>query len=322
MDRLRAQSLDAGTIDHAATLLRHGELVAFPTETVYGLGADATSDTAVAAIYSAKGRPRFNPLIVHVPTTRDARRLVRFDHRALALAKAFWPGPLTMVLPRRKNCPVSWLASAGLPSLAMRVPDHPVALALLRACGRPVVAPSANRSGRVSPTSAAHVRRDLGRRVALVLDGGPCRVGVESTVIDLTTPRPALLRPGGIAKSAIERVLGQDLRRVRPGDGDAARVAPGQLASHYAPRAHVRLGVRHPAPGEAFLAFGGAPLGTDAPVLDLSPRRDLAEAAANLFAMLRSLDRSGVTSIAVAPVPRRGLGLAINDRLERAAAPR
>lgn len=319
---MRAFSVDTEAIDRAAALLRDGNLVAFPTETVYGLGADATNDTAVAAIYAAKGRPRFNPLIVHVPTTRDARRLVRFDRRALALAKAFWPGPLTIVLPRRRDCPVSWLASAGLPSLAMRVPDHPVALALLRACGMPVVAPSANRSGRVSPTSAPHVRRDIGRRVALVLDGGPCRVGVESTVVDLTTSRPALLRPGGISKSAIEGVLGQRLRRVRPGAGDAARLAPGQLASHYAPRARVRLGVRHPAPGEAFLAFGGAPAGIDAPVLDLSPRRNLAEAAANLFAMLRALDRPAVTSIAVAPVPRRGLGLAINDRLERAAAPR
>jgi L-threonylcarbamoyladenylate synthase len=322
MSRPQEHPLEKNVIDHAATLLRRGKLVAFPTETVYGLGADATSDAAVAAIYAAKGRPRFNPLIVHVQTTRDARRLVRFDGRALALAKAFWPGPLTIVLPRRRDCPVSWLASAGLPSLAIRVPDHPVALALLRACGKPVVAPSANRSGRVSPTSAAHVRRDLGRRVALVIDGGPCRVGVESTVVDLTSPKPALLRPGGIAKSAIERVLGQTLRRIHPGAGDGARLSPGQLASHYAPRARVRLGVRHPAPDEAFLAFGGIPAGIDAKALDLSPRRDLVEAAANLFAMLRSLDRPDITAIAVAPIPRRGLGLAINDRLERAAAPR
>jgi L-threonylcarbamoyladenylate synthase len=322
MSRPQDLPVEKDAIDRAATLLRQGDLVAFPTETVYGLGADATSDAAVAAIYAAKGRPRFNPLIVHVPTTRDARRLVRFDDRALALAKAFWPGPLTIVLPRRRGCPVSWLASAGLPSLAMRVPDHPVALALLRACGTPVVAPSANRSGRVSPTSAAHVRRDLGRRVALVLDGGSCRVGVESTVVDLTSPKPALLRPGGIAKSAIERVLGQTLRRIRPENGDGARLSPGQLASHYAPRARVRLGVRHPGQGEAFLAFGGVPAGIETPALDLSPQLNLAEAAANLFAMLRSLDRPGVMAIAVAPIPRRGLGLAINDRLERAAAPR
>lgn len=311
------------TIASAARLLRRGRLVAFPTETVYGLGADATSDDAVAAIYAAKGRPRFNPLIAHVATLRAARSLARFDSRAVALAKAFWPGPLTLVLPRRDTCPVSWLASAGLPSLALRVPDHPVALALLRACGRPVVAPSANRSGRVSPTSADHVRRDLGTRVAMILDGGDCRVGVESTVIDLTGPRPTLLRPGGIAKSAAEAVLGERLRRAKPVAGPAARLSPGLLASHYAPRARVRLGARAPQPGEAYLAFGGVPdRGDAAAALDLSPRRDLAEAAANLFAMLRALDRPGIATIAVAPIPRRRLGLAINDRLERAAAPR
>jgi L-threonylcarbamoyladenylate synthase len=309
-------------IARAADLLRSGSLVAFPTETVYGLGADATSDDAVAAIYAAKGRPRFNPLIAHVATLRDARRLARFDARATALARRFWPGPLTLVLPRRADCPVSWLASAGLPTLALRIPDHPIALALLRAVDRPVVAPSANRSGRISPTRAADVRRDLGRRVALVLDGGACRVGVESTVIDLTGARPTLLRPGGIAKSAAEAVLGETLRRVRPGAGDAPRTSPGQLASHYAPRARVRLGARSPRPGEAYLGFGGLPPDAPAAARDLSPRRDLAEAAANLFAMLRALDRGGATTIAVAPIPRRGLGLAINDRLERAAAPR
>ena len=307
----------------AARLLRRGALVAFPTETVYGLGADATSDEAVAAIYAAKGRPSFNPLIAHVATLGAARRLARFDDRATALAKAFWPGPLTLVLPRRKDCAVSWLASAGLPSLALRVPDHPVALALLRACGRPVVAPSANRSGRVSPTSAAHVRRDLGMRVAMILDGGDCRVGVESTVIDLTGPKPVLLRPGGVTKSDAEAVLGERLRRTKPMTGGAARLSPGLLASHYAPRARVRLGASTPAAGEAYLAFGGIPaMPAGGAALDLSARRDLAEAAANLFAMLRALDRSGAATIAVAPIPRRGLGLAINDRLERAAAPR
>ena len=314
----------AAPVARAAGLLRQGRLVAFPTETVYGLGADATSDEAVAAIYAAKGRPRFNPLIVHVASLAEARRLVRFDDRARALARAFWPGPLTLVLPRRRNCPVSWLASAGLPTLAIRIPDHPVALDLLRATGRPVVAPSANRSGRVSPTSAADVRRDLGRRVAMILDGGRCRVGVESTVIDLSGPGAVLLRPGGVAKAAAEKVIGERLRRAPPVTGDAARAAPGQLASHYAPRATVRLDARGARPDEAYLGFGGLPAGL-APgtaAMDLSPRRALAEAAANLFAMLRALDRSGAASIAVAPIPRRGLGLAINDRLERAAAPR
>ncbi|MFM8988595.1 MAG: L-threonylcarbamoyladenylate synthase, partial [Alphaproteobacteria bacterium] len=267
---------------------------------------------AVAAIFAAKGRPRFNPLIAHVPGLAAARRLARFDAAALALARAFWPGPLTLVLPRREGCPVSWLASAGLPSIAIRVPAHPVALELLRATGRPVVAPSANRSGRVSPTRADHVARDIGGRVALILDGGPCGVGVESTVVDLSGGAPALLRPGGLPKAAIEAVLGRRLKRARPVSGDAARLSPGQVESHYAPRA-----------GEAYLAYGNPPpAGFAGRWRDLSPRRDLAEAAANLFAMLRELDRRGTGRIAVAPVPRTGLGLAINDRLVRAAAPR
>ena len=226
MRKLRPKPEDAPPIARAAALLRQGELVAFPTETVYGLGADATNDDAVAAIYAAKGRPSFNPLIAHVATMRDARRLVRFDARATALARAFWPGPLTLVLPRRRDCAVSWLASAGLPSLALRIPDHPLALELLRAAGMPVVAPSANRSGRVSPTSAGDVRRDLGHRVALILDGGRCRVGVESTVIDLTGPRPVLLRPGGVAKAAAEAVLGERLRRAAHNGSPVALARP------------------------------------------------------------------------------------------------
>jgi L-threonylcarbamoyladenylate synthase len=323
MERAQAIPVSSPAVARAARLLRAGRLVAFPTETVYGLGADATDDDAVAAIFAAKGRPRFNPLIAHVATLAAARKLARFDAAALALARAFWPGPLTLVLPRREGCPVSWLASAGLPSLAIRVPAHPGALALLRATGRPVVAPSANRSGRVSPTRADHVARDLGGRVALILDGGPCGVGVESTVVDLTGGTPALLRPGGLPKAAIEAVLGRRLRRARPVSGDAARLSPGQVESHYAPRAALRLGARAPHAGEAFLAFGNPPPASFAGRwLDLSPRRDLAEAAANLFAMLRELDRRGTTRIAVAPVPRTGLGLAINDRLVRAAAPR
>ena len=320
-----APILDASprSVARAARLLRAGRLVAFPTETVYGLGADATDDDAVAAIFAAKGRPRFNPLIAHVPGLAAARRLAHFDDAALALARAFWPGPLTLVLARREGCPVSWLASAGLPSIAIRVPAHRAALALLRATGRPVVAPSANRSGRVSPTRAMHVARDLGARVALILDGGACGVGVESTVVDLSGGTPVLLRPGGLPKAGIEAVLGRRLRRAPPVSGTAARLSPGQVESHYAPRATLRLDARAPRPGEAFLAFGKAPpAGFAGRWLDLSPGRDLAEAAANLFAMLRELDRRGTGCIAVAPVPARGLGLAINDRLVRAAAPR
>jgi L-threonylcarbamoyladenylate synthase len=311
------------TIARAAAALRAGKLVAFPTETVYGLGADATSDAAVASVYAAKGRPRFNPLIVHVADLRSAERLVRFDARARALARRFWPGPLTLVLKRRPDCPISWLASAGLDTIAIRVPDHPDAQALLRAARVPVVAPSANRSGRVSPTRADHVARDLGKRVALVVDGGPCRVGVESTVIDLSGAAPTLLRPGGVDVAAIEAALGARVKRPRKPAATGALLSPGQLASHYAPRAEVRLRAARPVAGEAYLGFG-LPAGLAPPrrCLDLSPRRDLAEAAANLFAMLRALDRPGVQRIAVAPIPRRGLGLAINDRLERAAAPR
>jgi L-threonylcarbamoyladenylate synthase len=310
-------------IARAAAALRAGRLVAFPTETVYGLGADATSDAAVAAVYAAKGRPRFNPLIVHVVDLRAAERLVRLDARARTLAGRFWPGPLTLVLKRRADCPVSWLASAGLDTIAIRVPDHPDARALLRAAGVPVVAPSANRSGRISPTRAEHVARDLGKRVALVLDGGACRIGVESTVVDLAGKTPALLRPGGIDAAAIEAAIGARLKRPRKAPTTGALRSPGQLASHYAPRAEVRLGATRPIAGEAYLAFGmPKDMEPTRDRLDLSPRRDLAEAAANLFAMLRALDRKGVRRIAVAPIPRRGLGLAINDRLERAAAPR
>ena len=227
------------------------------------------------------------------------------------------------MLPRRAQAPVSWLASAGLGTLALRVPDHPVAQALLRRVGRPLVAPSANRSGRVSPTRAEHVARDLGARLATILDGGPSRVGVESTVVDLSGARPVLLRPGGIARRDVERVLGRRLAIARAPSGEAARSSPGQLASHYAPRARLRLDATAPRPGEAFLAFGRRPAGVDPRrTLDLSPSRDLAEAAANLFAMLRALDRRSVRTIAVAPIPRGGLGDAIRDRLRRAAAPR
>jgi len=307
-------------VARAGRLLRTGHLVAFPTETVYGLGADATSDSAVAAIFAAKARPRFNPLIVHVLDVVAANRLVRFNARARALAREFWPGPLTLVLPRRKGVSVSWLASAGLDTLGVRAPDHPVARALLRTVRRPVAAPSANRSGRLSPTTAAHVLHSLGSRVVMILDGGPCRVGVESTVLDLSGPKAVLLRPGGVPLEAIVGVIGPV---VRASEGDQAPKSPGQLASHYAPHLPVRLNVRRPRIDEAYLAFGRLPRGLKAcAVRNLSPTGDLAEAAANLFAYLRALDRPGLArAIAVAPIPKRGLGAAINDRLQRAAAP-
>lgn len=310
---LAVRPADAEAIAAAASLLRAGKLVAFPTETVYGLGADATDDRAVAAVFAAKGRPRFNPLIAHIPDAAAADALVTMDERARALAATYWPGPLTLVLPRRPDCPVSLLASAGLDSLAVRAPAHPVAQALLRAVGRPVAAPSANPSGRVSPTRAEHVEPLPG--LAMVLDGGPCAVGVESTVLDLTAPRPRLLRPGAVTREELERRLGP---LDAAGAGEAPK-APGQLASHYAPSLPVRLNVRRARPGEAILGFAE---GAENPTLNLSPSGDVAEAAANLFAMLRALDRPEFSAIAVAPIPEEGLGAAINDRLRRAAAPR
>jgi L-threonylcarbamoyladenylate synthase len=308
-------------IVEAARLLGGGRLVAFPTETVYGLGADATADRAVAAIFAAKRRPRFNPLIAHVAGLEAARALVRVDARAERLAARFWPGPLTLVLPRVAGCPVSLLASAGLDSQAVRVPAHPVAQELLRVFGRPVVAPSANRSGAVSPTRAEHVAAELGAEVALVLDGGPCRIGLESTVLDLTTERAVLLRPGGVNEEALAAVIGP-VAAADPADAARPR-SPGMLRSHYAPQLPVRLDAVAPHPGEALLAFGpgSAPDGFAA-VSWLSRAGDLAEAAANLFAALRALDRPAFSGIAVMPIPEHGLGAAINDRLRRAAVPR
>lgn len=307
---------DSAAIQRAGRILAEGGLVAFPTETVYGLGGDATSDAAVAAIFKAKGRPSFNPLIAHVSGLEQAAALVTLNEAARRLAERFWPGPLTLVLPRRADSPVSLLCSAGLDSVAVRMPDHPVAQALIRAAGRPLAAPSANRSGRVSPTRADHVAQCLGGRIAMVLDGGPSRVGVESTVVDLTEEPATLLRPGGITPEEIEAVLGAPLRRSL--DNPDAPRSPGQLESHYAPSLPVRLGADRAEPGEALLGFGPAP---DC-VLNLSPKGDLTEAAAHLFAMLRALDRPDYRGIAVMPIPERGLGLAINDRLRRAAAPR
>ena len=311
----------------AAALLLRGELVAFPTETVYGLGADATSNTAVAAIYTAKGRPHFNPLICHYPDADAAFRHVTANDAAVRLAAAFWPGPLTLVLPRRVTCPVALLAGAGLDTLALRVPAHPVALALLRAVGRPVAAPSANRSGSVSPTTADHVLDGLGGRIAAVVDAGPCRVGVESTVLDLSGAAPFLLRPGGVTVEAIEAIVGPVGRGITPAEAEVTRTlrSPGLLVSHYAPGLPVRLNATDLQAGEALLAFG-PPLPRAGLTYELSRTGDLAEAASRLFEGLRWLDREGArlgsTGIAVMAVPEGGLGAAINDRLQRAAAPR
>lgn len=307
------------TIAEAAQLLRDGELVAFPTETVYGLGADATNDAAVAGIFEAKGRPRFNPLIVHVPGLAEAEALAIVDRRARLAIGRFWPGPLTLVLRRRENRGVSLLASAGLDTLALRAPAHPVAQALLRAAGRPIAAPSANRSGRVSPTTAQHVGTDFGEAIALILDAGPCPIGLESTVLDLTDAIPVLLRPGGVPMEALHAVFGGiDMPTLH----ETAPRAPGRLPSHYAPSLPVRLEATSAQAGEALLAFGPAAPPGFAEVMWLSESGDLAEAAANLFAMLRRLDRPEFTGIAVMPIPEEGLGCAINDRLRRAAAPR
>jgi L-threonylcarbamoyladenylate synthase len=316
----RRLAADASGVAEAAALLHAGGLVAFPTETVYGLGADATDARAVACIYRAKGRPSFNPLIAHVAEMDLARREGIFDERAEILAEKFWPGPLTLVLPLAATAQVCDLARAGLPSLGLRMPAHPVALALLRAAGRPIAAPSANRSGHVSPATPEHVLADLDGRIDALLDGGACAVGVESTIIALLDDRPRLLRPGGVLRAEIEEALG---RRLVESDGDAERpLAPGLLSSHYAPRARVRLNAEILAPGEAGLDFGGRFAGSAATIVDLSPDGDLAEAAAHLFASLRALDASGAAAIAVAPIPLHDLGEAINDRLRRAAAPR
>src|SRR6056297_2987972 len=303
---------DAG-YDTAARLLQDGGLVAFPTETVYGLGGDARNDRAVARIFEAKGRPRFNPLIVHVPDIETAKIYVEWSDSADRLASAFWPGPLTLVLPLKSNSGLSPLVTADLPTLAIRVPAHPVARQLLRTFGGPVAAPSANPSGRISPTLAAHVLAGLDGRIEAVLDGGACDVGVESTILGLADG-PVLLRPGGIAAEEIEAVIGAPVAHHAEG---SAISAPGQLASHYAPGASVRLNAETRQDGELLLGFG--PVACD---LNLSPTGDLREAAANLFGHLHALDAQGAKAIAVSPIPDTGLGQAINDRLRRAAAPR
>jgi L-threonylcarbamoyladenylate synthase len=313
---------DAAGIRAAACALGEGKLVAFPTETVYGLGADAGNARAVARLYAAKGRPSFNPLIAHVADLPAARELGRFDDTAERLAAAFWPGALTLVVPRAPGCSVCALATAGLDTIAVRVPDHAVAHGILAAISGPVVAPSANRSGHVSPTRAGHVLADLADRIDLIIDDGPTGVGVESTIVACFGGRPILLRPGGIARAAIERIIDAGLAAAPRGSAPAA---PGLLSSHYAPRARLRLQACSIEPREALLAFGPhLPSGAAEAVrvLNLSARGDLIEAAANLFAFLRILDGTGAPTIAVMPVPPEDLGEAINDRLERAAAPR
>jgi L-threonylcarbamoyladenylate synthase len=315
-------------VEQAASSLSAGGLVAFPTETVYGLGADAANDSAVARLYAAKERPSFNPLIAHVADLAAARRLAQFDPEALKLAEAFWPGPLTLVLPKLRGCPVGQLATAGLDTIAVRVPNHPVARDILAAFGKPVVAPSANRSGQVSPTSARHVQADLAGRIDLIVDGGASPVGLESTIL-ACVGRTTLLRPGAIPRAIVERVLDHDIAIAEAAadtGADGRRpAAPGMLASHYAPRVTLRMNAATVAPGEGLLAFGPTlPQDGDNArmILNLSRRGDLVEAAANLFSYLRELDAGGVESIAVMPIPDEGLGEAINDRLRHAAAPR
>jgi L-threonylcarbamoyladenylate synthase len=314
----RVLSADDKTIEAAARCLKAGGLVAFPTETVYGLGGDAANGEAIARLYAAKGRPVFNPLIAHVAGAEAARAAGIFTEAAKKLAAAFWPGPLTLVLAKRPACRIADLALAGLDTIALRVPAHPVARALLAAFGGPIVAPSANRSGHVSPTSAAHVLADLRGRIDLIVDAGPCKVGVESTIVSCAG-EPTLLRPGGLPREAIESVLGAPLAMAST--DEEAPPAPGMLASHYAPKALLRLEADGAEPGEALLAFGRA-ANFSGPMLNLSPRGDLIEAATNLFSHLRALDASGAKRIAVMKVPHDGLGEAINDRLKRAAAPR
>lgn len=320
--RLDEAGADARALAEAKALILAGEPVAVPTETVYGLAADATNDRAVARIYEAKGRPSFNPLIVHLADAEMARRYVDFPPLAEKLAAAFWPGPLTLVLPRKKESRVSLLASAGLETLGVRAPRHPFTRNLIRECDRPLAAPSANLSGAISPTSAEHVREGLGGRIRLIIDGGPCDVGVESTIVKIDGASAFLLRPGGVARADIERIIGRPLED----PASPAIEAPGMLQSHYAPMARLRLNVRAPAADEAYLGFGETRGAGARYVLNLSESGDLVEAAANLFAHLRLLDavctETKLAGIAAAPIPSGGLGEAINDRLKRAAAPR
>jgi L-threonylcarbamoyladenylate synthase len=304
------------TIEKAARALAGGKIVAFPTETVYGLGANALDASAVAKIFAAKERPRFNPLIVHVPGLAEAETYAAVTPTARKLAEAFWPGPLSLVLKKRAGCGIADLVTAGLDTVALRSPAHPIARALLNEAKFPIAAPSANRSGRVSPTTAAHVAAELGEIPAMILDGGPCRFGIESTVISVVGEKPVLLRLGGTPREEIECRLGERIAMAR---SDSPFASPGQLATHYAPDTKLRLGATSVGPNEALLAFGkDVPKGARI-TINLSEDGKLEEAAAKLFSSLRELDRTGVAAIAVMPIPNRGLGEAINDRLQRAA---
>jgi len=302
------------TIATAVKFLAEEKLVVFPTETVYGLGGNALSDAAVAAIYEAKGRPAFNPLIVHVASQAEAEKYVTFNDTAKKLAAAFWPGPLTLVLPRRADCKLSLLVSAGLDTVAIRVPAHPLAQALLKETQLPIAAPSANKSGRISPTQASHVE-ELRGEVTMILDGGPCPVGIESTVVNVSENTPVILRPGSITQDQLEKIVG----KILPVGASNKIKSPGMLERHYAPGKPLRLNVAEIKPAEALLAFG-KPLAGAKIIENLSVKGDLKEAAANLFRMLRTLDASNANAIAVMPIPEEGLGVAINDRLKRAAA--
>lgn len=310
------RAMDKAAIDEAASLIRSGALVGFATETVYGLGGDATNGEAVARIYAAKGRPSFNPLISHVADMGGVKAIARLDARAELMAQHFWPGPMTLVLVKRPDSGIASLTTAGLDTIAVRIPARESARRFLVACGVPVAAPSANASGQVSTTTALHVQTSLpgpGQGgPAMILDDGPCDVGLESTVIDLTTQTATLLRPGGLAREDIERVLGPV---TMAGDDDHTPKSPGMMSRHYAPSAALRMNALSPESGEAYLGFGQH---TEPGAINLSSRGDLLEAAANLFQMLHTLDDRGATAIAVAPIPETGLGLAINDRLRRA----
>lgn len=306
------------SINRAAQALARGEIVAFPTETVYGLGANALDAPAIAKVFAAKDRPRFNPLIVHVLGLEEAESYAAVNDTARKLIRAFWPGPLSLVLPRKRGSAIADLVSAGLDTIALRAPSHPVARSLLEAARLPIAAPSANRSGRISPTTAAHVEAELGNLPAMILDGGPCSFGLESAVLGIDGDDVTLLRLGALPREAIEKVLGRKLASPEP---DSHVSSPGQLATHYAPLTPLRLNARSAKRGEALLAFGPQVPDFAGPSLNLSPRGDLIEAAANFFAALRTLDEAGVEAIAVMPIPAHGLGEAINDRLQRASSP-
>ncbi|MGI9423307.1 MAG: L-threonylcarbamoyladenylate synthase [Hyphomicrobiaceae bacterium] len=319
MTQPRTTNASSTEIDRAAAIIRAGGLVAFPTETVFGLGADATNPAAVAKIYATKQRPEFNPLIIHTPDVDSAAQLGRLSKPALRLAEVFWPGPLTLVVTKRPDAGIAEIAVAGLPTVALRIPDHAIAQALLRAADRPIAAPSANRSGRVSATRASHVADDFGSNVDLILNDPETPRGLESTIVDVTGNEPAILRVGAITQESIARLFDGN---IEIGPTPALPSAPGQLSSHYAPSCPVRMNVTQVREGEVLLAFGTDVPAHSCPAINLSPTGDLVEAASRLFAALRELDQPGARAIAIMPIPNDGLGAAINDRLRRAAAPR